>query len=346
MSVSAVAADPPLWLQNQEYPARLDRQLIAACLPEGIIRGLGVSPHTPAPDYSVTVAAGMAAVQGDDEADQGAYLALVPEPVSLTVAAPSGMNRIDVIVLRVNDPQAGGPTGDNATVEVIQGTGTTGTPAAPTLPPTSIPLMQVTLAPGTTAITEAQMSGLVRPFARGVGILEEFAGPTIPSWGLLCDGRAVSRTDYADLFSVIGTAWGAGNASTTFNLPNLKGRSTVCVDTADALFAAVGRIGGSKNAVVVAHTHPINHDHGPVTTSSAGNHLHEVPTRKGEGTAARPQEGGGAASGSADTTTAGAHTHTANLPSFTGNSGAASGGVAGTNANMPPFGVVNMLVRI
>ena len=54
-----------------------------------------------------------------------------------------------------------------------------------------------------------------------VGIVQAFAGTTIPSGWLLCDGSAVSRTDYAALYAVIGTTYGAGDGSTTFNLPNL-----------------------------------------------------------------------------------------------------------------------------
>ena len=56
------------------------------------------------------------------------------------------------------------------------------------------------------------------------GIMQMFAGNTIPAGWLLCDGSAVSRTDYAKLFSAIGTTWGAGDGSTTFNLPNSIGR--------------------------------------------------------------------------------------------------------------------------
>ena len=51
-----------------------------------------------------------------------------------------------------------------------------------------------------------------------------FAGKTIPAGWLLCDGSAVSRTNYAKLFSAIGTVYGAGDGSTTFALPNLVGR--------------------------------------------------------------------------------------------------------------------------
>lgn len=54
-----------------------------------------------------------------------------------------------------------------------------------------------------------------------IGIVQAFAGTTIPNGWLLCDGSAVSRTDYAALYAVIGTTYGAGNGSTTFNLPNL-----------------------------------------------------------------------------------------------------------------------------
>ncbi len=53
------------------------------------------------------------------------------------------------------------------------------------------------------------------------GCVQAFAGATTPDGWLLCDGSAVSRTDYADLYAVIGTTYGAGDGSTTFNLPNL-----------------------------------------------------------------------------------------------------------------------------
>ena len=53
------------------------------------------------------------------------------------------------------------------------------------------------------------------------GVVQAFAGSATPQGWLLCDGSAVSRTDYAALFAVIGTTYGAGDRSTTFNLPNL-----------------------------------------------------------------------------------------------------------------------------
>ena len=57
-----------------------------------------------------------------------------------------------------------------------------------------------------------------------IGVVQAFAGNTVPDGWLLCDGSAVSRTDYAELYAVIGDTYGAGDGSTTFNLPNLVDR--------------------------------------------------------------------------------------------------------------------------
>lgn len=55
-----------------------------------------------------------------------------------------------------------------------------------------------------------------------IGSYIPFGGTSIPTGWLLCNGQAVSRTDYADLFAVIGTAYGSGDGSTTFNIPDLR----------------------------------------------------------------------------------------------------------------------------
>src|SRR5690606_13639822 len=72
------------------------------------------------------------------------------------------------------------------------------------------------------AITEipTTVSGFLVP----TGAVVPFAGSTAPSGWLLCDGSAVSRTTYSDLFSAISTTYGAGDESTTFNVPDLRGR--------------------------------------------------------------------------------------------------------------------------
>jgi microcystin-dependent protein len=59
------------------------------------------------------------------------------------------------------------------------------------------------------------------------GILLAYGGASAPSGWLICDGSAVSRTVYSLLFGAIGTNYGAGDGSTTFNLPDLRGRAPV-----------------------------------------------------------------------------------------------------------------------
>lgn len=63
--------------------------------------------------------------------------------------------------------------------------------------------------------------------ATPIGVVLDFAGPTPPDGWLACDGRLVSRTTYSQLFAAIGTIWGAGDGSTTFQLPPTSGRASV-----------------------------------------------------------------------------------------------------------------------
>ena len=79
-----------------------------------------------------------------------------------------------------------------------------------------------------------------------IGTITPFAGSTIPDGYLTCDGTAISRTTYSDLFAVIGTTYGSGDGSTTFNLPNLKGRVPVGLDGTQTEFDTLGETGGSK----------------------------------------------------------------------------------------------------
>jgi len=80
----------------------------------------------------------------------------------------------------------------------------------------------------------------------GIGFIGEFAGSVTPSGYLICDGSAISRTTYARLFSVIGTSFGVGDGSTTFNIPNKKGKIGVGYDSTQTEFNALGKIGGEK----------------------------------------------------------------------------------------------------
>lgn len=90
-----------------------------------------------------------------------------------------------------------------------------------------------------------------------------FAGKSAPAGTLLCNGAAVSRTTYADLFAAIGTLYGAGDGKTTFNLPAM-GDGTVVTHTNSA-----DAVGGFTAGEVIRHAHT-------ASSASAGNHSHTI----------------------------------------------------------------------
>lgn len=103
------------------------------------------------------------------------------------------------------------------------------------------------------------------------GSVQMFAGATAPSGWLLCNGQAVSRTTYARLFAAIGTTWGTGNGSSTFNVPDMRGRAPLGAGTGTGLTArTLGAKGGAEahtltEAQLAAHDHPFSgdsHSHG------------------------------------------------------------------------------------
>lgn len=106
-----------------------------------------------------------------------------------------------------------------------------------------------------------------------IGGIIAFDSDTIPNGWLLCDGRAVSRTKYAELFKAIGTKHGSGDGSTTFNLPNPKGRTLVGKDSTDTDFNTLGKTGGEKTHTLTVNEMPKhNHTGGILTTNTiAGN---------------------------------------------------------------------------
>lgn len=93
-----------------------------------------------------------------------------------------------------------------------------------------------------------------------IGGMIAFASDTIPNGWLLCDGRAVSRTEYAELFKAIGTKHGSGDGSTTFNLPNPKGRTLVGKDSTDTDFNTLGKTSGEKTHTLTVDEMP-SHNH-------------------------------------------------------------------------------------
>lgn len=99
--------------------------------------------------------------------------------------------------------------------------------------------------------------GAAPMFAAAVpaGSVFPFAGETIPTGYLLCDGRAISRGTYARLFTALGETYGAGDSITTFNLPDLRGRAVFGVDDGAGVLASglFAEVGGSESATTEEH---------------------------------------------------------------------------------------------
>jgi phage-related tail fiber protein len=98
-------------------------------------------------------------------------------------------------------------------------------------------------------VTVAQ---LVTLGALNYGEMRDYAGTTAPTGWLLADGSAVSRTTYASLFAVVGTTYGAGNGTTTFNIPDMRGRVSAMPPGASGRLSTV--YSGGMNSIALGGT--------------------------------------------------------------------------------------------
>lgn len=105
------------------------------------------------------------------------------------------------------------------------------------------------------------------------GIISMFGGDVAPAGYLLCDGTAVSRTVYPELFAAISTSWGPGDGTSSFNLPLIQDRIPVAKGSA-AWANALAKTGGSKDLVVVSHAHDIGHSHSVAQHQHSADHNH------------------------------------------------------------------------
>jgi len=111
------------------------------------------------------------------------------------------------------------------------------------------------------SITLAKLDPTAVQSSASSGDLKMSLAANPPTGWLLCDGRAVSRTTYAALFAAVGSTYGAGDGSTTFNLPDLRGRALVGAGTGSGLTnRPLGSNGGAETAAadLANHQHTIS----------------------------------------------------------------------------------------
>jgi microcystin-dependent protein len=214
------------------------------------------------------------------------------------------------------------------------------------------------------------------------GSVQMFAGSTVPTGWLLCNGAAISRTGAnAALFAAIGVTYGAGDGSTTFNLPDMRSRMPIGAGTGTGLTnRTLGTAGGGETKTINSanlpiHTHTINHDH-PATSSGTesadhghsgttdlpnANHSHAVGFNfvarapgssafaGSDGAFTFSMNSGTVSSWHAHTFGTGgrntAHSHSTDLANFTGSSG--DGGFANTPLDVVnPFLSLNFIIKV
>jgi len=158
-------------------------------------------------------------------------------PVGTTCIIAFGTHNLSDILTYIDSFIAGSIGNASSTVAGI--TKLTQNPTSPTIP---IAVGSNTSASGTDistsnkAVDVAYLSTVIPP-----GVIWPYAGSSAPSGWLNCDGSAVSRSTYAALFSAISTAYGTGNGTTTFNIPDLRGRTLIGSGTGTSVFTFSSR---------------------------------------------------------------------------------------------------------
>lgn len=231
---------------------------------------------------------------------------------------------------------------------------------------------------------DAYHAGAWRHIGLPVGTIIDHAGGSVPIGFLVCDGSLVSRTTYAGLFAQIGTIWGAGDGSTTFGVPDLRGRvarGVAASGTGDAVGETFGADTHTHTGPSHAHTgpsHAHNVDIAQFNTGSDGHtHTLESGFAKWGHTVSinfyelkstedwsynrtapdplMPDSGSneiGSGTGLGGDTGLDSHSHTVNPPNTasgaggTGNTGASGTAATGSSSTIQAGAAVNKLIRV
>ncbi len=298
-------------------------QVLSAISGDGIIPvgdALSVIEASP-PSMNVRVNLGAAFVRG--------YFFEVHTTLeTLALSAAHATNpRIDRIVVR-RDLAA-----RTMTLAVLAGAAAA-TPVAPALTQTVGGVYELSLAQVrvNAAVASVNTSNITdeRSFAEAAVSLEHSGDikmtgrTTAPLGWLLCQGQALNRTTYARLFSAISTTFGIGDGSTTFNVPDLRGRFPIG-KSASGTGSTLGGVGGA-----IDHVHT-----GPSHTHTGPSHTHTNPST------GQPVNGGGSGASAVGS----GHTHAVGNSGSSGTANTGSSGTANTGINNPPFQAVNYIIK-
>lgn len=195
------------------------------------------------------------------------------------------------------------------------------------------------------AVNLGQLMSLILS-ASPTGQFIPYAGSVAPTGYFLCDGQAVSRTTYANLFTVIGTTWGSGDGTTTFNVPDLRGRLLAGADNmggtpADILTGySLGTTGGTQVVTLTAAQLPVSAyaDTGHTHVLTDPGHTHLANTQINTNFFSPGGASGPATPGSITSATTGITMATA-----TANITNAGGG--GSHPNIQPTAAITYLIR-
>jgi microcystin-dependent protein len=166
-----------------------------------------------------------------------------------------------------------------------------------------------------------ELPGISRASAFPVGTIMPYAGDTEPKGWMFCDGRELSRDTHSGLFFVISTLYGIGNGSTTFNIPDMRGRvpATINQGSNRITTAGSGINGNTAGSSGGSETVSLTSDELPsmsTNTSENGSHTHTLNdntiVRVTSGTIDMAS-GGNVGSAAISTQSAGEHTHTVNF---------------------------------